>query len=532
MQLLKYMFFHIEGRVKCVIPLIVMLTVVSFSALAGFVENGVSIDFEIKPLDNIKRSVNSTSGNTAHTAGNDIHIGQEAVINFVVKNAFTGAPVKGLLPDSFLQHKPNATTDEEINTSIKNCRFRALKRGHMHGGHPSELENTYVMCLNSSDNTISVIDPLMKPGFIIKKIPLPEKCVDMEIGEYGSDLYVTSETGKVVIIDCNMLEVVKSIYVGATPHHVVFQPDGRFVWVGNDGDGTVAVIDSVKRSLIKNIPVGKGHHEIVFTEDSFYAFITNRDDDSVTVVDVNSFTSVKTLKTGKSPHGLAYSILSQYVYIANEGDGTISVLDTIKQEIVSTLQSGKGVRTIAFDDNGRFCFALNKKENSVSIFDVSRNRIVKTMDTGIRPESIVVSEKYLYIRNTGSPDVTVIKLKGLISEGEISIGSVPPNNTELKMGHVDMADSYMVIVPNPADGIVYTIIPGDDGTAFKYHTGTSGTTKVALFWTGLKETAPGVYSRVVKFDEPGRHEVGLYISSPELTACFEINVAASSAAGN
>ena len=531
MQLYKYLFFYIEEVFKCIIPLFAVLAMVNSTALAGFVENGVSIDFQIAPL-NIKNPVNSSSGNTVQTVSRDIHIDQEAVVNFVVKDAFTGAPVKGLLPDSFIQFKPNATTDEKIAASIKNCRVRALKRGRMHGGHPPKLENTYVMCLNSSDNTISVIDPLVKPEYIIMKIPLHEKCVDMKIDEYGSDLYVTSETGKVFIIDCNILEVVKSIDAGVSPHHIVFQPDGRFVWAGNDGDETVSVIDSETRSLVKNIRVGKGHHEITFTNDSFYAFITNRDDDSVTVIDINSLVSVKTLKTGKSPHGLAYSTLSQYVYIANEGDGTISVLDTIKQEIVNTLQSGKGVRTIAFNDNGRFCFALNKKENSVSIFDVSRNRIIKTINTGIRPESMVVSEKYLYIRNTGSPDVTVIKLKGLVSKGEISVGGVPPNNTELKMGHVDMVDSYMVIVPNPADGIIYTIIPGDDGTAFKYHTGTSGTTKVALFWTGLKETEPGVYSRVVKFDESGRYEIGLYISSPELTACFEVNVAAPSAAGN
>jgi len=517
-RLFKYLFFYMEGAFKSVIPLVAVLLVADSAVLAGFVENGVSIDFKVEPI-RVKSSTNSSATN--------IHVGQEVMINFIVKGAFTGAPVKGLLPDSFLQYKPDATTPEQIKASIEKCRFRALKRGRMHNGHPPELENTYVMCLNSSDNTISVIDPLMKPKFIIKKIPLPEECADMEIDEYGSDLYVTSEDGKVIIIDCNLLEVIKSIEVGKSPYHIVFQPDGRFVWVGNDGDGTVSVIDAEKRSLVKNIPVGKGHHEIAFSDDSFYAFVTNRDDDSVTVIDINSLVAVKTLKTGKTPHGLAYSSLSQYVYIANEGDGTISVLDTIKQEVVNTFLSGKGVRTIAFSDNGRLCFALNKKENSVSIFDISRDRIIKTIDTGIRPESIVVSERYVYIRNAGSPDVTVIKLKDLTSKGQIPVGDVPPNNTDLKMGHIDMADSYMVIVPNPADGIVYTMIHGDDGTAFKYHTGISGTAKVALFWTGLKETQPGVYSRVVKFNEPGRHEVGLYIGSPELTACFDVNVTAS-----
>ncbi|MGR3319450.1 MAG: YVTN family beta-propeller repeat protein [Candidatus Anammoxibacter sp.] len=494
-----------------------------------FVKSGVAIDFSVSPFlfDGRDRKVVSVSSPDDMSGSvSDVHVGDEVVISFLVTDAYTGAPIKGLLPDSFLQYKPNAKTPDQIKAAIDRGTFRAFKRGRMNNGHPSLLENTYVMCLNSLDNSISVINPLQYPETIVKKLQLDEKCVDLGLAEYGSDLYITCESGKIIIVDCNRLDVVKRIDVGRDPFHIEFQPDGHYVWIGNDGDGTVSVIDAGTRSVVKNIKTGKGHHEITFSKDGFHAYVTNNGDDSVTIIDINSLATVKTLKTGIRPHGLVYSNLSQCVYIANEGSGTISVLDTAGQEIVHSIIVGKGVRALAFDEKGRLCFALNRMDNSVSIIDISRNKVIKTIPTGIRPESIVISPDHVFIRNVGSPDVTVIKLKDLSSIGEIQVGELPPNSVEISKGHLDIGNSYMVIIPNPTDNIVYTLMHGDTETSFKYKTKGKGPTKVAFFWIGLKETLPGLYTRVARFDKPGHHEVGFYIDSPELATCFGVNVLA------
>lgn len=491
------------------------------------IKNGVAIEFGVRPLSEHKldSGLASLSGTRKKlTVSQNIVVGEEVVVDFRVTDAFTGTPVKGLLPDSFLQHKPNAKTLDEVKASIDLCCFRALKRGRMHEGHPSLMENIYVMCLNSFDNSISVINPLMRPKTIVKRLLLGEKCVDLGLQEYGSDLYITCESGKVIVVDCNRLEISGSIEVGQNPYHIEFQPDGRYVWIGNDGDGTVTVIDAKSRSIVKNIQVGKGHHEIAITDDSLFAFVTNSDGDSVTIIDINGLLPINTLKTGRNPHGLVYSSLSQCIYIANEGAGTVSVLDTVRQKIVNAINVGKGVRTFAFNDDGRLCFTVNRMDNSVSVIDISRDKVIKTIPTGVRPESIIVSKKYAYIRNVGSPDVTMIKLEDLTNAGEVSVGELPPNSVNIPQGHLDLGDSYMVIIPNPTDNIVYTIMTGDDHTAFKYKIEGKGPTKVAFFWIGLKEISPGLYTRVVKFDKPGRHEVGFYIDSPEATACFEVNV--------
>lgn len=504
-------------------------------AVSHFIENGVAIDFYVHPISGYgqeKKDVSLSKGEVVEQGNRGgerpglIHIqaGQQGVINFFVRDANTGSPISGRLPDSFTQYKPISETKEDIELSIKQCRFRAFKRGRMFEGHPPLMENTHVMCLNSLDNTISVIDPLLKPGFIAKIISLGEKGNELAIKEHGTDLYVTTESGKVMIIDCMLLEKVASIDVGSNPYHIRFQPDAGLAWIGNDGDGTVSVIDTEKRSLITNIEVGRGHHEIAFTDDNMYAYVTNRDDNSMTIIDIMRLLPVQTIKVGVRPCSPVYSRLSQCIYVANEGSGTVSVFDTIKQKVVDTIRVGRGVRGLKLDAEGRLCFALNRQDNSASVIDVSRNSVIKTLLTGIRPESMVISTHYGYVRNAGSPDVTVIKMNDLSRLGEVPIGDLPPNSVDIKEGHLDIGSSYMVIVPNPVDDIVYTIMYGDLETAFKYKTGGRGPSKVAFYWTGLKEVSPGLYSRVVKFDKPGRHEIGFYIENPEVAACFEIDV--------
>lgn len=512
-----------------------LISKTSYPHVLHLVDNGVAIDFYVQSISGYgfgKKDVildegeESGQGNGGGERSGSIHVpvGKQVVINFFVSDANTGSPISGRLPDSFSQHKPISGGKEERELSMKQCRFRAFKRSRMFEDHRPIMENTYVMCLNSFDNTISVIDPLLKPGFIAKTISLGEKGNELGIKEYGTDLYVTTESGKVVIIDCMLLEVVKSIDVGSNPYHIKFQPDGWFAWIGNDGDGTVSIIDTEKRSLVTNIEVGRGHHEVAFTDDSIYAYVTNRDDNSMTVIDVMRLLPLQTVKAGLRPYSPIYSRLSQCIYVANEGSGTVSVFDTIKQKVVDTIRVGRGVRGLKLDAEGRLCFALNRQDNSVSVIDVSRNSVIKTIPTGIRPESMVISTYYGYIRNEGSPDVTVIKMKDLSHLGEVPIGELPPNSVDIKEGHLDIGLSYMIVVPNPADDIVYTIMFGDLETAFKYKTGGRGPSKVAFYWTGLKEVSPGLYSHVLKFDEPGRHEIGFYIKSPDVAACFEVDV--------
>ena len=66
---------------------------------------------------------------------------------------------------------------------------------------------------------------------------------------------------------------------GMAPARVALQPDGRYLWVGNDASeptaSGVTVIDTEASASVAFIATGAGHHEIAFSEDSRYAFVRN-----------------------------------------------------------------------------------------------------------------------------------------------------------------------------------------------------------------------------------------------------------------
>ena len=109
------------------------------------------------------------------------------------------------------------------------------------------------------------------------------------------------------------------------------QPDGRYLWVGNNAreatESGVTVIDIDKLTVAGFIPTGDGHHEIVFSDDSRTAFVSNRADGSVTVIDINRLKKIKDIETGPLPISMAYAGLSKALYVADGKTGEITVID-------------------------------------------------------------------------------------------------------------------------------------------------------------------------------------------------------------
>ena len=517
------------------------------------VENNVAVDFFFKALpDNGKEFEDELSrfklsfANLQSSIGNpkleipnpksqilNPKLGQDVALIFTVTDATMNWPIQGqgYVPDSpirFVSGRGN----------LKNTRRQILKRARLFGGHFPIDEYTYLFVLNTLDGTISVMDTSSSnTGRPLEKIRLCEdgndcKGVDIDMEWLGRFAYVTLDSDQVAIIDCMRLCVIRRVSVGSRPGHVVVQPDGRFAWICNDGDGTVSIIDTESQTVIKNISVGKGHHEIAFTDDSRYACITNQGSDSVTLVDVYSLTTVSTIPVGKRPHGLGYSGLSQFMYVANEGEGTVSVVDIWSKAVVKTIPVGKGVRTVKFGPDTRYGFATNKLDNTCSMIDVTKDVVFETFKTGIGPDSVSFSPEWVFIRNTGSPDITAMSLKNMDMLANIPIGNKKVNEVELPLDHVYMSpqgDGHSVLIPSPAGRAVYRYAPGEaaaGGTVPTeiYNTRANGSSALVVYYRGLKEISSGVYLRVVRFKRPGRYELGFYIDSPELTSCFEVNV--------
>jgi len=230
-----------------------------------------------------------------------------------------------------------------------------------------------------------------------------------EAAAVGS-VYVADEGANAVsVIDAASFKKTASIPVGQGPHNVQVSPDGKWVWVTNNGDpakaaetmpsgpmskaehgamasaGAVWAIDTATGAVVAKVPVGRHPAHVVVASDGRTAYITNGGDNTVSVVDTTAQRVIGVIPVGAFPHGLRVSPDGKQVWVANLKGGTVSVIDTESRKQVAQIAAGKGPAQVGFTPDGRFGFVSLSEENKVAVIDPVRRKVIRKIAVGTVP---------------------------------------------------------------------------------------------------------------------------------------------------
>jgi YVTN family beta-propeller protein len=482
---------------------------------------GVEVEFTVEPIQSPDK--------TQLTAGED------ALVRFRVTDTATKNPVSGVKPSAWInQNRGEDASDPKV------CREKVS--GYLQGSLRSradiDLNTFFVLALNQEAN-ISVIDPLVGFGGskLLTLIMLKSPGEDWALTSDQELLFVSLPlVNQVAVIDTTTWQVTGYIDAGARPTRVALQPDGKYLWVANDGDGTqaggVTVIDTATRKPAATIQTGAGHHELAFSDDSRFAFVTNRRDATLSVVEVAKLAKLKDVKTGASPASLAFSPLSKAVYVASQTDGTITVVDARTLQALKTIVASPGLNTLRIESKGRYGFVTNSKENRVHVFDASTNRLVHNLQIGKEPDQISFSDTFAYVRSAGTEDVTMIRLSTIGKDPDVRHfpgGQIAPGQAR----EPSLADSLVpapggdsMLVANAPDGVIYYYTEGMAAPMGNFQNYSREPKSVRVVDHGLREVSPGVYKTNVKLPGGGKFDVSFLIDSPRITHCFAVSAKA------
>ena len=241
-------------------------------------------------------------------------------------------------------------------------------------------------------------------------------------------VYVANEEADTVsVLDAASFKVVATVRAGKMPHNVQVSPDGKRVWVTNNGEpapagapvhqamgkgehdamstaGAVWVIDTDRDAVMAKVPVGLHPAHVVITPDGRFAYITNGGDNTVSVVDAAAQRVVATIAVGKFPHGIRVSPDGKQAYIANLKGGTVSVVDVASQKEIAQIPVGKGPAQVGFTENGRLAFASLSGESAVAVIDPASRKVVRKISVGAVPIQLFATpdSRTLLVANQGS----------------------------------------------------------------------------------------------------------------------------------
>ena len=485
-------------------------------------KDGVVVSYTIQSRPNDKGKVDG------------LIAGGDAVVTFRITDARTGQPITGLHPNAWINARK---AEQPPNEAECRDRIRTFMGGLLSARADIDL-NTYLMFTLNHDQTVSVINPQI--SFSKTKlesiIQLPGPGADWALSANKEFLYLTlPEQSAVGVINTITRKLVSTIAVGekTKPMRIALQPDGRYVWAGLDNSSLVAVIDTASNKLVATVAVGDGLHNIAFTKDSGLAFVTNSAADTVSIIDTKTLNKVDDINVGKTPVPVAYSSQSGLVYVAAINGASVTAIDPLKREIVSTIPTKRGVVALRFEPAGRFAFVVNQVESTVSVLDASTNTIIGTTPVVKGPDQVAFTERYAYVRGTGSEKFSLIDLsgisKGTLSPVDIVAGRLPASSLPAEIGVADMIaptpEGNAAMIANTPDQMIYYYVEGmmaPMGTLSNYKRRPHA---LLLVDRSLDEVAPGVYSTPFKLTRAGRFDVPFIVDQPRIVNCFQLEVA-------
>jgi YVTN family beta-propeller protein len=297
----------------------------------------------------------------------------------------------------------------------------------------------------------------------------------------------------------------------------------------------VAVIDAATNKLAAAVEAGAGLHNITFTPDGRFAYVSNSAADTVTAVDAVKLAKIADIPVGKTPVPVAYSAASRMVYAAAINGAAVSVIDPARQQVVRSIPVKRGTVALRFDPTGRFGFAVNQVDSAVAVIDAATNEVAGTVEVVKGPDQVVFTDRYAYVRGTGSEKFSLVELggvaKGRFTAVDVTAGQKAPSALPAEIGVADMIattpEGNAAMIANAPDGMIYYYVEGmmaPMGTLSNYKRRPRA---AMILDRSLAETAPGVYSVPVRLKGAGRFDVAVLTGQPRVAHCFELEVAPS-----
>ncbi|WP_330114495.1 cytochrome D1 domain-containing protein [Pseudomonas sp. JS3066] len=482
------------------------------------VRDGVAIEFEARPL------------------GSDgvLTEGMFADVRLRISDATTGQPLAGQVPGAWLdQALPEGQADQ--------CKVRigTYLKGVLSARPLVDLNSYYLVVMNK-DSALTVIDPVTSVGGItstLTRVALKRPPMDWAASADDRLLYVSMPSaGEVAVVDTTEFKVLGNLPAGPEPVRVALQPDGRYLWVGNNAqrgeEGGVTVIDTQARKTVATLATGGGHHEIAFSADSRFAFVSSRDAGRVTVVDVASLKKVQDIETGPSPLSLALSNLSGALYVSDGKAGTVTVIDARSLKVRKVIDAGHGLGPLRFTPDGRFGLALNSLNDQVLVLDAGSDEIVQRAEITAEPYQLVFTRNYAYVRGLASPKVSMINLESLGKDKQIIVQAFEAGPAAPKLaGELPLADGLSqardegaVFVVNPVDNTTYFYMEGMNAPMTGYLNRGHTSRAARVIDRSMREVEPGLFSSRIKLPAPGKFDLAVMLNQPKIAHCFSADV--------
>lgn len=213
------------------------------------------------------------------------------------------------------------------------------------------------------------------------------------------------------------------VTLGDFPMGGAVSPDGKYLVVSNDGQGTqsLQVIDVAKQQVIQTLSYE--HPEalylgVAFSPDGKTVYASAGGNNKIRVFQFSSGTLTEQSpimmkddnNTDFYPGGLSVSPDGKSLYVANNMNNSASQIDLVSGQIVKTTSVGKNPYAALLSHDGKTLYVSNWGTSTVTVLNASDMSIRKTINVGLHPNALAENpvSGLLYVTNSDSDTLSVI----------------------------------------------------------------------------------------------------------------------------
>lgn len=143
------------------------------------------------------------------------------------------------------------------------------------------------------------------------------------------------------------------------PNGIAFSPDGKYVYITQNGSATLVKIDVLTNNVSSITTVGDLPLQPLVSRDGLYVYVTNADSDTVSVVDALTSTVVHTIPTQDRPNDVILSLDGLRLYVTNFFSNTVSVIDTTTNSVMTNIPVERAPAKMALTLDGKYLYVGN-----------------------------------------------------------------------------------------------------------------------------------------------------------------------------
>jgi len=312
---------------------------------------------------------------------------------------------------------------------------------------PLAAASVRIIQTNSAGDDVSVIDPATNK--VVGTIHGIEVNHGASVAPDGKHLYISNEGESTLdVVDAKTLKVTKNIPLSGHPNNIAISKDGRRVYVSiARAPGAVDVIDTVSLENVKSIPVKGAVHNTYVTPDGQFVVSGSIPSKTITVIDQKTETPVWTLTLDLGIRPMAFATnpdgSTKWIFVQLSDFNGFAVIDfathkELKRITNPDIAAGKSTyhlggnasHGMAVTADGKTLVVNSGLNSALYAYSLPDLKVIGTADVGKAPDWVTLTPdgKTAYVANAASNSVSVVDIKTMKEVTRIPVGEVPKRN--------------------------------------------------------------------------------------------------------